>query len=151
MAPLLDNARDQFHRKPVRYAMVSVVAVATSQVVLIVCSAILDFSPIQSNLAAVSMGCIPSYTLNRSWVWKKRGKNHFWREVFPFWMLALVGLAFSTLLVAIASDWSESTLVVSGANLTAFGILWVVKYLTLDAILFKVGPVDLEHEPVSIV
>ena len=151
MASRLDSARAHFHRKPVRYAMVSVVAVATSQAVLILCSAILGWTPIQSNVTAVTAGCIPSYTLNRSWVWGKRGKNHFWREVFPFWLLALIGLAFSTLLVHVASNWNDATYVVSAANLVAFGTLWVVKYLTLDALLFKLGPEDLDHEPVSIV
>jgi Ni/Fe-hydrogenase subunit HybB-like protein len=80
--------------------------------------------------------------LNRAWVWGKSGKNHFWREVVPFWALALLGLAFSTLLVAIASDWNNATWVVSAANLVAFGILWVAKYLLLDALLFKVAPDD---------
>lgn len=130
-------ARAQFDRKPVRYSLVSVVAVSVSQLVLIICNGLLDWSPVASNVAAVSIGCIPSYSLNRSWVWGKRGRNHLWREVAPFWGLALVGLAFSTLLVHLAARWNDSTLVVSAANLSAFGILWVIKYLVLDAILFR--------------
>ena len=130
-------ARAQFDHKPVRYSLVSVVAVAVSQLVLIICNGLLDWSPVASNVAAVSIGCVPSYTLNRSWVWGKRGRNHLWREVAPFWGLALVGLAFSTLLVHLAARWNDSTLVVSAANLSAFGILWVIKYLVLDAILFR--------------
>ncbi|MBW3573500.1 MAG: GtrA family protein [Actinobacteria bacterium] len=136
--------RAQFDRKPVRYSLVSVVAVGVSQLVLIVCNGLLDWSPVASNLAAVSIGCIPSYTLNRSWVWGKRGPNHLWREVAPFWALALLGLAFSTLLVHFAAGWNDSTLVVSAANLTAFGILWVVKYLLLDSLLFALPGDDSE-------
>lgn len=137
-------ARVQFNRKPVRYSMVSAVAVAVSQVVLIVCNGLLDWSPVASNMTAVTAGCIPSYTLNRSWVWGKRGRNRLWREVAPFWGLALVGLAFSTLLVHLAAGWNDSTLVVSAANLSAFGILWVVKYVVLDAILFRLPAEDSE-------
>ncbi len=135
-------ARAQFDRKPVRYSLVSVVAVGVSQLVLIVCSGLLDWPAVPSNLMAVSIGSIPSYSLNRSWVWGKRGGNHLWREVVPFWGFALLGLVFSTLLVYLAARWSDSTVVLSIANLTAFGILWVAKYLFLDALLF--GAVDEE-------
>ncbi len=117
---------------------------AVSQLVLIVCNGLLDWSPVASNLTAVTIGCIPSYTLNRSWVWGKRGRNHLWREVAPFWGLALLGLALSTLLVHFAASWNDSTLVVSAANLTAFGILWVVKYLLLDSLLFALPSDDSE-------
>jgi len=41
------------------------------------------------------------------------------------------------LFVAIASQWSDSTIVVSLANLAGFGVLWVAKFLILDGVLFK--------------
>lgn len=133
-------ARVQYDRKAVRYALVSVVAVGVSQLVLIVCNGLLHWSAVPSNLMAVSVGSVPSYMLNRSWVWGKKGGNHLWREVVPFWGFALLGLAFSTLLVHFAAQWNDSTIVVSAANLTAFGLLWVAKYFFLDALLF--GSVD---------
>jgi putative flippase GtrA len=135
-------ARVQYDRKPVRYSLVSVVAVGVSQLVLVFCNVVLGWSAVPSNLMAVSLGSIPSYALNRRWVWGKRGRNNVWREVVPFWGFALLGLAFSTLLVHLASTWNDSTLVLSLANLTAFGILWVAKYLFLDSLLF--GVVDEE-------
>jgi len=122
--------------------MVSVVAVVTSQLVLLFTNGVLGWSAVLSNVTAVMIGSIPSYVLNRAWVWGKTGKNHFWREVVPFWALALLGLGFSTLLVAIAHEWNDATWVVSAANLVAFGILWVAKYLLLDALLFRVAPSD---------
>lgn len=131
-------ARAQFDRKPIRYSMVSVVAVAVSQLVLITCNGLLEWPAAPSNLVAVSIGAIPSYTLNRAWVWGKRGPSHLWREVVPFWAFALVGLALSTLLVYLAAKWNDSVVVVSLANLSAFGLLWVGKYLFLDALLFSV-------------
>src|SRR4051812_42735748 len=119
MAPatLVATARAQFDRKPLRYAAVSAIAVCCSPAVLGICSAVIGMSPVWSNITAVTLGCIPSYTLNRYWLWGRRGKNHFWREVVPFWVLALIGLAFSTLLVAVASRWSHATWVVSASNL----------------------------------
>lgn len=141
MTSLVDAARTQLDRKHIRYTMVSVVAVATSTLVLIMGKELLNLSPVTSNMVAVSVGCIPSYLLNRSWVWGKSGKSHFWKEVVPFWALALVGLAFSTLLVALAARWSDRTLVTLGANFSAFGVLWIVKYMILDSLLFSLAPV----------
>jgi putative flippase GtrA len=140
-AALVANARAQLEGgKPIRYAAVSAVAVVVGQLALWVSSAVFDLPPIWANFSSVTVGCIPSYLLNRYWVWGKRGRNHFWREVVPFWVLALIGLAFSTLLVALASRWSDATWVVSVSNLSAFGILWVAKYLILDALLFRIAP-----------
>jgi putative flippase GtrA len=129
--------RAQYERKPIRYALVSAVAVGVSQVVLITCNALLGWPPAPSNLMAVSIGAVPSYVLNRAWVWGKSGPSHLWREVVPFWAFALLGLAFSTLLVFLATMWNDSTVVVSLANLSAFGLLWVGKYFFLDAMLFS--------------
>jgi putative flippase GtrA len=140
-ATIVAQARAQLEGgKPVRYAAVSAVAVVVGQFALWVGSAVLDLTPVWANFCSVTVGCVPSYLLNRYWVWGKRGRNHFWREVVPFWVMALIGLGFSTVLVAIASRWSDATWVVSVANLTAFGILWVAKYLILDAVLFRLAP-----------
>ena len=135
---LAGNARYHLSRRPVRYAMVSAVAVPVTQVVLLLCHAGLGWSPVWSNIVAVSVACIPSYFLNRMWVWGKRGRSHLLKEVLPFWAMALIGLAFSTFLVAVAANWTDATMVVMLANLAAFGALWVVKYLVLDSLLFGI-------------
>ena len=119
-------------RKPLLYSAVSVIAVLTSQIVLVLCHAVIGLSAEWSNVIAVAAGTIPSYELNRSWVWGKSSKSHLWKEVVPFWVLSFVGLVFSTVVVSLATEWWEdSTIVVQAANLTAFGILWVGKFLLL--------------------
>lgn len=133
----VDLARSRHGRKALKYSAVSVVAVACSQIILIGCSAILGWDPVTSNVTAVTVSSLPSYLLNRAWVWGRRGSHDVWREVVPFWVFAFAGLGFSTFLVHLASRWSEATLVVSIANLTAFGILWIAKYLVLDQLLFN--------------
>lgn len=133
---LLHFARTQFDRKPVRYSMVSVVAVLVSQTALLVCTLLLGMEPVPANMVAVAVGSVPSYTLNRMWVWGRRGNHAFLREVLPFWVMAFLGLGFSTLLVYLASLWSDAALVTNAANLAAFGSLWVIKYLVLDNVLF---------------
>ena len=134
---LADLARSEHGRKAVKYSMVSVVAVLVSQTILVVCSTVLDWGFVQSNIAAVGISSVPSYLLNRAWVWRRTGSHDVLREVVPFWVFAFIGLGFSTLLVHLADRWSDSTLVLMLANLTAFGILWVAKYLVLDQVLFN--------------
>ena len=141
--PLSEFLRTQFDNRHVRFTMVSVVAVATSQSLLFLVQH-LGMTPWVANVIAVTVGCIPSYTGNRYWVWGKRGKNHFWREVMPFWAIALVGLAFSTVLVYVVSHfWTHNPIIINSTNLVAFGSLWVFKYMMLDTLLFKVAEKEL--------
>jgi putative flippase GtrA len=123
---------------------VSVVAVGVSQPMLLLGTAVLDLRPVAANVVAVTIGSVPSYLLNRAWVWNRRGGHSLRREVLPFWIMGIVGLAFSTLLVHVASRWSDAPLVTNAANITAFGILWVLKYLILDTVLFGEAG---EHDP----
>ena len=58
------------------------------------------------------------------------------REIVPFWVFTGAGLALSTLLVAVAENVSDSTLLVMAASVAGFGILWVAKFLFLDQIMF---------------
>lgn len=139
--PLSEFLRTQFDRKHVRFTMVSAVAVTTNQVFLFAFQAA-GMAPTLANFISVTIGCGPSYMGNRYWVWGKRGRNHFWREVFPFWAMALIGLLFSTLLIAIVSNWTDNVIAINATNLVAFGSLWFVKFLVLDRVLFKVA----EHE-----
>lgn len=125
-------------RKPLLYSAVSVIAVLTSQITLVICHALLGMSAEWSNVVAVAAGTVPSYSLNRSWVWGKTKKSHLWREVVPFWVMSFIGLVFSTVVVSLATKWfKDTTVVVQAANLAAFGTLWVGKFLILHYVLFK--------------
>ena len=131
--------------------MVSAIAIVVSQTVLVVAHAILDWSPIVSNVVAVAVSSIPSYLLNRAWVWGKTGSHNVFREIVPFWTFAFVGLGLSVLFVWMAAKWSDATIVVSAANLSAFGILWVGRYIILDQLLFvALEHVHEEDEPVVV-
>lgn len=131
--------------------MVSAIAIVVSQTVLVIAHAILDWSPIVSNMVAVGVSSIPSYLLNRAWVWGKTGSHNVFREIVPFWTFAFVGLGLSVLFVWMAAKWSDATIVVSAANLSAFGILWVGRYIILDQLLFvALEHVHEEDEPVVV-
>ena len=120
----------------IKYSMVSVIGVTITQVMLILFIGILDRHPVWSNVTAVSICAVPVFFLNKRWVWNHDGKVSLRREVIPFWVFTLAGLGLSTLLVALAEDRSDSTLLVMAASLGGFGILWVAKFLFLDQVMF---------------
>jgi putative flippase GtrA len=139
--------------KLIKYAGVSVISTVVSQVTLLLTFGIFHvMSEVPANIVANVVATVPSYALNRRWVWGKSGKSHFWKEVAPFWILSFIGLAFSSLAVWIAGDFArahnlshgETALLVNLANLMSFGILWIVKFVIYNK-LFHVAPVEYEE------
>ncbi len=139
--------------KLIKYAGVSVISTVVSQVTLLLVFGVFHLmSEVPANLLANVLATIPSYALNRRWVWGKSGKSHFWREVAPFWILSFIGLAFSSLAVWLAGEFArahglshgETALLVNLANLLSFAILWIVKFVIYNK-LFHVDPVEYEE------
>jgi putative flippase GtrA len=99
-----------------------------------------------ANVIAVCCGIAPSYLANRHWVWGRSGRGDFSREVVPFWLLSLAGLVASTIAVSVvasaAAHWSTSARAIAlpVANLSVFGVLWLVQFALLDKVLFRVVP-----------
>jgi putative flippase GtrA len=146
----LAMARTPEGTKMVRYTTISAICVVISIVVLGLTHGLLHWSAFWSNVFACAVATVPSYELNRKWAWGKRGKSHLWREVVPFWTLAFIGLAFSTWWAVAAeslgrhlSHWSQTALV-EAAVLLAYGILWGVKFVIFNKVLFVHQPHELE-------
>ena len=67
--------------KVIKYACVSVISTIVSQVTLLLTFGIFHvMSEVPANIVANVLATIPSYWLNRRWVWGKGGKSHFWRR-----------------------------------------------------------------------
>ena len=99
---------------------------------------VFGWSAVPSNVFSVGVSAVPAYLLSRYWVWQKRGKNHFMREVVPFWSLALAGFALSTWAVwYVERRWDPQPVVINLTNLAAFGVVWISKFFVLDRVLFK--------------
>lgn len=87
---------------------------------------------------------VPSFELNRRWVWGKRGRRSIRREIGPFVSLTAIGLALSTVTVTMTAWWAAQwnlsgatrTLAIEAANMAAFGSVWLVQYVILDRLLF---------------
>jgi len=134
-------------RKLARYATVSVISTSVSLTILGVLVATSAVTAGWANVIATAVGTIPSFELNRRWVWGRTGRRSALAEVTPFCALSFVGLGLSTLAVSSAAGWAASaglgtaarTVVAQGANVATFGTLWVVQYVLLDRVLFARG------------
>ncbi len=139
---LLERARTPAGRKLVRYSLVSVVSVVVSQIVLFLAQ--FAWSARTSNIVAVCLSAVPSYQLNRAWVWGKSGRSHLMKEIAPFWGMCLLGLILSTWSVDYAESHAAGVtasavgqkLIVNAAALAAFGVLWIAKFVILNKVLF---------------
>ena len=116
---------DGYGEKGLKFLAVSAFNVVVGQSLLVLANAGFGWSFVPSNVFAVGIGAGPAYVLSRYWVWQKAGKSHFWKEVVPFWSLAFLGLVLSTILVAVAETYSNTTVVLMGTNLFEVDpILW---------------------------
>jgi putative flippase GtrA len=130
-----------------KFATVSLIATAVSQTMLFIFYPHLLDTAMGANVVATCISTVPAYYLNRRWTWGKRGKSHLWKEVMPFWIIALVGLILSTVIVGIAAKNANrispsadfKNLVVHVANLFSYALIWVARYAILNKFLFGAG------------
>jgi putative flippase GtrA len=139
MGPLLRAPlRSPIILKLIKYSAASAAGVVVGQAALIFGLEALDWPALGANLASVTLGCIPNYTINRYWTWQQSGQNRLWGEVIPFWAMAAAGALLSMLAVAFADHQWGTTAAVAIANLVGFGVLWVAKFLVLDKLMWRV-------------
>ena len=125
-------------QKLVRYSVASGTGVAVYLVVLIIVNGIIGLADMPSHLISVAVSSVPNYLVNRYWTWKQQGKNRLWGEIVPFWTMAFIGFLLSLVFVNYASDRWGTTLAIAAANLCAFGVLWLARFLILDKVMWKV-------------
>ena len=133
----MSNTFSDLRVKLLRYSGVSVIAVLVTQSCLWLGLAVIKWPALAANIFAVTIGAVPAYLMNRSWVWGRRDSHSVREEILPFWLYSLLGLVMSTTLVALADIWFTSTAVLMLANLLAFGALWLGKFFVLEKVLFK--------------
>jgi putative flippase GtrA len=130
--------------KLLRYCVVSGVATVTGLTILGVL--VLTGAPAGwANVAATAIGTVPSFELNRRWVWSVTGRPSWSRQVLPFLAWSFAELLGSTLVVHLAGEWAGGhhlasiarTVVVETASITSFGVFWVAQYVLLDRLLFR--------------
>ncbi len=134
----------------IRYTMVSVVSTIVSFGVLAFVFGVLRlWGEIGSTVFANVVATIPSYYLNRKWVWGKGGRSHLMKEIVPFWSMSAIGIFVSIFGAAVARHISiehhlshfDQTVLVLAANIASFGLFWVLKYMLFNR-LFHVHPLE---------
>ncbi|MGH9122434.1 MAG: GtrA family protein, partial [Acidimicrobiales bacterium] len=134
--------------KWIRYSLVSVVSVVVSVAFLVLFDGLFGWSGVVSSTLATAIATVPSYELNRRWVWKKGGKSHLGKEVLPFWVLTFIGWALSTYAVKLTEDFANGhhfshplrTAVIVVVYVGSFGVVWVAKFIVCNKVLFRHSP-----------
>ena len=142
--PMRRRGLSQDRRKQLRYAVASAASLALAQGVLVVTFGIAGWSPVPSNVASFVVATTFAYIVHRRWTWGRAGRSNFRREVFPFWSIAALGLLASTVAVRSASTLAaehfgsrdRQTIAVVAASTITYGVLWVVKFILFDRVLF---------------
>lgn len=146
---LMAHARTEAGQRAIRYSATSLIGVVGTQLLIILFYKVIELDAVswmkpeaQANLASTMIMSIPAFALNKYWVWGKSGRAHLRREVLPFWLFTVAGWILSTFAVSFAAnhigtpDSAMRTIGVMTASIAGFGILWVLKYLFLDKIMF---------------
>ena len=130
-------------RRFVRYGSVSAISTVTALSILGVLVGVLGWPATWSNVLATAVATIPSFELNRRWVWAQGGRRSILRQAVPYAALSFTGLVVSTIAVHLASDATlhstrlVHTVAVEMANVAAYGALWLVQFALCDRVLFR--------------
>ncbi len=152
---LWEFARSAEGVKLVKYTLVSAISALTSIVLLAIIYGVLRlWTEVPSVLVADILAGIPSYFLNRQWVWGKSGRSHIWREVVPFFVVSISGIGFAIVTASLAHNYADAhdlhhlarTVLVVGANIGAFALVWLAKYLFLNRLFREIADVELGIE-----
>lgn len=147
MASALYSAAARVHGRLaelLRYATVSAIATVVGLSVLAVLVGVAHMAAGWSNVVATAVGTLPSFELNRRWVWRRSDRSLL-TQALPFVALAFVELIVSTAAVHAAGAWADRqgladlmrVVVVLAANVAAFGSLWVAQFVLCDRLLFR--------------
>lgn len=133
-----------FATRVTRYALGSVVALATSVVVFALLY-VLGADTTVCSVTAFAAGAVPNWILNRRWAWAVQGRVAFGREIVGY--IAVSGLALVT--SSLVTGWTQARVngipahdgirvtLVTASYVAVQGLLFVVKYLAFDQWVFS--------------
>jgi putative flippase GtrA len=142
-AETASSSRRALVRRFIRYGSVSAISTTVGLLVLGILVAGFSFPAIWANVIATGIGTVPSFELNRRWVWAHNGQRSIRRQAIPYAICSFAGLVVSTIAVHIASnatrhsDRLTHTAVVELAVLGSYGALWLIQFVLCDRILFR--------------
>jgi hypothetical protein len=131
-------------RKKLRYLGVSVASVPIGQGLIQGLGLWLDNYATASLLTAAIV-TVPSFFILKYFVWRDRSGDNLGGQMLVFWVVMVLAFSLATLFTYIIDHAiaNQTTLIrataVFCAQLLAFGIVWVGRYLVLDRWLFKLS------------
>ncbi len=126
--------------KITRYAIGSVVALATSIVVFAVMY-VLGINTTICSIAAFVAGAVPNWILNRRWAWKIRGQVSIMREIVGYIAISVAVLVMSSA----ATGWTSSEVQSIPAHHGIRVLLVTAAYVAVQAFFFGVKYLVYEH------
>jgi putative flippase GtrA len=135
----------------------SVVATACSEATFVACYGLRVLGTTGSSGVAFVAGAIPNYVLNRRWAWQRRGPVRIWREVVLYVAVSLLSFGASALATGwaghaarhVTDDHLVKTLLVSGAYLGTFALLFVAKFAAYEFVIFVDPDRSRHHVPTT--
>ena len=141
---LLEHARSDEGRKQIRYVGVSVVFVPFGQLLIQGTGKfVFDGDYTKASILSSLILILPNFFANKYFVWREVSKDNLRTQILVFWVAALLGVSFATLLTYLVEERFRGQgvteqIAVFIAQLLGFGVVWVVRYLVLDRWIFKV-------------
>jgi len=141
--PQVSPARRAMMQRFVRYGSVSLISTLLALAILSILVGAIGYPAVWSNVIAIGIATVPSFELNRRWVWVQNGERSILRQAVPYFILSFAGLVISTFAVHVASDATihSSRLIHTGAaevaNVASYGALWLVQFALCDRVLFR--------------
>jgi putative flippase GtrA len=139
-------SRSAFAKKVTKYAIGSMIALATSIVVFALMYIVLNGHTTLDSIVAFIAGAVPNWILNRRWAWKIKGEVAFLREIVAYIAISGVVLVASSLGTGAMQTWVEHhvtaghgirVILVTGAYVFVQAVLFVVKFVIYEKWVFS--------------
>lgn len=118
------------------YTAVSVVAAVANLVAYGSWLRFTDVHPTIANLAAAAMVALPTFQVNRRWVWRLQG-GRAGRQLLPYYAVTATNVTLSSALAWYLAGRDADDGVLVGATFCVYGSMWLLRFLFLDRILFR--------------
>jgi putative flippase GtrA len=105
--PVRRKLQSDAGRQFLRFLPVSLAALASSQLALLVFLGVIGMTAGTAGFIASMVGAAVSYVLSR-WAWGRKGRPDLLRETLPFWIVSAAAWTFLSFASHEASVWSRS-------------------------------------------